>query len=193
MAAISNGNKAILREQAIKIRSKLSSSKTNELSEIIADQLINNFKFKGKNVHLFFPIKGRNEVNTWHLYNLIKEISKIHTSKANSTSDSWESIKFKKDSNFTTTKFNVPIPITYESSNWDEIDIIIVPLLAFDNLGNRVGYGKGIYDSILEKTRKNCIKIGVSFFKCSPLSIDSEPHDISLNYCQTPYQLNCFN
>ena len=92
-----------------------------------------------------------------------------------------------------TTKFNVPTPITYESSNWDEIDIIIVPLLVFDNLGNRIGYGKGIYDAILEKTRKNCIKIGVSFFKCSPLNIDSEPHDISLNYCQTPFQLNCFN
>lgn len=37
----------------------------------------------------------------------------------------------------------------------EDIDMVLVPLLAFDTQGNRVGYGKGYYDRFL----KNCLKI----------------------------------
>jgi 5-formyltetrahydrofolate cyclo-ligase len=66
------------------------------------------------------------------------------------------------------------------------IDLVIVPLLAFDKYGNRVGYGKGFYDRFLSKCRSNVIKVGVSFFEPADRITDINPLDIRLDYCITP-------
>ena len=192
MAAILNGNKNKLRLDSLSLRNSYDNNTIDKLSIPIAENLVQKFDFKKKNVHLFFPIENRKEVNTWHLYNLIKDSAQIHTSTLNEESEQWDCITFGKTNNFTTTKFGVPIPVNYQLSKWEEMDYIIVPLLCFDSLGNRIGYGKGIYDEILKKTKSNCIKIGLSILKCSEIKIDIEPHDVALDYCQTPFQLHQF-
>ncbi|MFM8832750.1 MAG: 5-formyltetrahydrofolate cyclo-ligase, partial [Cytophagales bacterium] len=45
-----------------------------------------------------------------------------------------------------------------------DIDLVLVPLLAFDKEGHRVGYGKGYYDRFLKGCKSSCKKIGLSFF-----------------------------
>lgn len=192
MAAILNGNKNKLRLDSLSLRNSYDNNTIDKLSILVAQKLVQNFDFKKKNVHLFFPIENKKEVNTWHLYNLIKDSAQLHTSTLNEKSKQWECITFEKTNNFTTTKFEVPIPVDYRLSNWIEIDYIIVPLLCFDSFGNRIGYGKGIYDQILKKTKSNCVKIGLSFLKCSEQKIDIQPHDIPLDFCQTPFQLHQF-
>ena len=192
MAATLNGNKNKLRIDSLTARKSYNNKTIDKHSILIAQNLGRKFDFKEKNIHLFFPIKNKKEVNTWYLYNLIKESSKLHTSVLSEKSKKWDCVNFEKTNNFTTTRFKVPIPINYQFTKWREIDYIIVPLLCFDSFGNRIGYGKGIYDKILNKTKFNCIKIGVSLLKCSTQKIDSEPHDIPLDYCQTPFQLHQF-
>tara|TARA_B100001287_G_scaffold275794_1_gene284470 strand:+ start:2711 stop:3292 length:582 start_codon:yes stop_codon:yes gene_type:complete len=192
LAATLNGNKNKLRIDSLTARKSYNNKTIDKHSILIAQNLVRKFDFKEKNIHLFFPIKNKKEVNTWYLYNLIKESSKLHTSVLSEKSKQWDCINFEKTNNFTTTRFKVPIPINYQFTKWREIDYIIVPLLCFDSFGNRIGYGKGIYDKILNKTKFNCIKIGVSLLKCSTQKIDSEPHDIPLDYCQTPFQLHQF-
>ena len=71
----------------------------------------------------------------------------------------------------------------------DEIDLVLVPLLAFDKHGYRVGYGKGYYDKFLSQCRKDVIKIGLSFFEPVDEIDDINQFDISLNYCVTPQQV----
>ena len=46
-----------------------------------------------------------------------------------------------------------------------QIEVVFVPLVAFDETGNRVGYGKGFYDEFLKNCSKDTIKIGLSFFE----------------------------
>ena len=74
----------------------------------------------------------------------------------------------------------------------EQIEVVFIPLVAFDKKGNRVGYGKGFYDGFLKKCSKNTIKIGLSFFDAEILIDDIEPHDIPLNFCVTPNKIYTF-
>jgi 5-formyltetrahydrofolate cyclo-ligase len=73
-----------------------------------------------------------------------------------------------------------------------ELDLIFVPLLAFDEIGFRVGYGKGFYDKYLADCRPDCIKVGFSYF--DPVSIleDRDEFDVPLNLCITPRNFYVF-
>lgn len=71
----------------------------------------------------------------------------------------------------------------------EEIDMVIVPLLAFDKSGFRVGYGKGFYDRFLKECRKDTLRIGISFFNPIKSIEDKDEFDISLTHCCTSDQL----
>ena len=67
-------------------------------------------------------------------------------------------------------------------------DLIMVPLVAFDNSLNRIGYGKGYYDRSLKKIsriKKNAISLGIaySFQKCQKIPVNK--HDFRLDYIFT--------
>jgi len=70
-----------------------------------------------------------------------------------------------------------------------EIDVVFVPLLAFNKQGFRVGYGKGFYDRFLKTCREDVITIGFSYFKAVDHIDDLNQFDVPLNYCVTPQQL----
>jgi len=61
----------------------------------------------------------------------------------------------------------------------EDIDLIIVPGVAFDMKGNRLGHGKGYYDRLLEKTKS--VKIGLSFKFQIVEKIPIDSHDKSLD------------
>lgn len=70
-----------------------------------------------------------------------------------------------------------------------EIDLVIVPLLCFDRKGNRVGYGKGYYDRFLKNCRKDCIKVGFSYFSPVDNIDDINKYDVKLDFGVTPYAI----
>ncbi len=73
-----------------------------------------------------------------------------------------------------------------------QLDCVLVPLLAFDERGYRVGYGKGFYDRYLARCKIGVITIGVSFFDAEPLISDTNEYDVPLTYCVTPQRLYVF-
>jgi 5-formyltetrahydrofolate cyclo-ligase len=73
-----------------------------------------------------------------------------------------------------------------------KIDVVFVPLLAFDKKGHRVGYGKGFYDKFLSECKPETIKIGLSFFEPEELISDVFEDDVTLNYCVTPNGVYAF-
>jgi 5-formyltetrahydrofolate cyclo-ligase len=74
----------------------------------------------------------------------------------------------------------------------DAIDLILVPLLAFDKRGHRLGYGKGFYDRYLRYCRPDAIKIGLSWFEPLDELPEISALDVPLNYCVTPQELYVF-
>jgi len=80
-----------------------------------------------------------------------------------------------------------------QSGEVELIDIALVPLLCFDLIGHRVGYGGGYYDKFLAACRPDCKKVGLSVFDPVESISDIEPHDVRLDFAITPDRLWKFN
>jgi 5-formyltetrahydrofolate cyclo-ligase len=89
--------------------------------------------------------------------------------------------------------FGIPEPKGGSEISPERIDLVIVPLLCFDKSGNRVGYGKGYYDRFLKKCRKDCIKIGFSYFSPIVSIDDTNEFDIPLDYGISPDAIHEFH
>lgn len=62
----------------------------------------------------------------------------------------------------------------------EEIDFAIVPVVAFDSAGNRLGYGGGVYDRYLPQLRKDCPVLGVAFAEQEVDAVPHAKHDVPL-------------
>jgi 5-formyltetrahydrofolate cyclo-ligase len=66
-------------------------------------------------------------------------------------------------------------------------DVLLVPMLAFDPLGYRLGYGGGFYDRTLEKLRslKKVVAIGVAYAAQMVDGVPRGEHDAPLDHVMT--------
>ena len=96
------------------------------------------------------------------------------------------------DTNFAINSYGIEEPVSGENVNTDEIDLVLLPLLAYDKSGFRVGYGKGFYDRFLKDCKPETIKIGLSFFEAADEISDINSFDVPLDYCVTPSSIYSF-
>ncbi|MFZ4058962.1 MAG: 5-formyltetrahydrofolate cyclo-ligase [Ferruginibacter sp.] len=89
--------------------------------------------------------------------------------------------------------WGIPEPINAPIIDPSRIEMVILPLLAFDLKGNRVGYGKGYYDNFLKSCNAQCIKIGFSYFEPLDIIEDVASWDIPLNFGITPERIVNFD
>lgn len=76
--------------------------------------------------------------------------------------------------------FQIEEPQGDETADISQIELIVVPAVAFDRRGNRVGRGKGYYDRLLSKTK--AAKVGVGYdFQLIDEDIQAEEHDIPVD------------
>jgi 5-formyltetrahydrofolate cyclo-ligase len=90
------------------------------------------------------------------------------------------------ETTFELNKYGIAEPIDGLPMFPEEIDLILVPLLAFDTHGYRVGYGKGYYDKFFKECRADVVKVGISYFDPVDAIDDINAFDVKLNYCITP-------
>jgi 5-formyltetrahydrofolate cyclo-ligase len=109
--------------------------------------------------------------------------------RMNSKTNELENVQYTDDVIFETNKWGIAEPINGLLIEPENIDLVLVPLLAFDANGCRVGYGKGYYDKLLSKCRSDVIKVGFSYFDALTKITDSAPFDIPLSYCVTPHRI----
>lgn len=78
--------------------------------------------------------------------------------------------------------FRIEEPDGEDTTDVDDIDLIIVPGVAFDRRGNRVGRGKGFYDRLLSRAKALTIGVGYDFQLIDDEGIDAEEHDVPLHF-----------
>lgn len=75
--------------------------------------------------------------------------------------------------------FHIEEPTGDDFADVDDIELMIVPAVAFDRKGNRLGRGKGFYDRLLATSKATKIGVGYEFQLFD--SIPSEPHDVAMD------------
>jgi len=73
--------------------------------------------------------------------------------------------------------------------NPDDIDLIIIPGIAFDRNGHRIGHGNGYYDKFLSSLKRNPVKIALAFDFQIVDKIDNEEHDVPIDIIITEKEI----
>lgn len=191
--------KSALRQQFMVQRRALSADNVERQSQQITEQLFAEF-FIGVTkiiLHTFLPIVRQNEVNTWPIIHRIWQdfpSGQIAVSVADITTNRLTHHVFTPETPLIENRWGIPEPQPSSCTviNSEQIAVVLVPLLAFDKQGYRVGYGKGYYDRFLAECRPDCLKIGLSLFEPVECITDVELTDIRLDRCVTSEQVYFF-
>ncbi|MCX2718328.1 5-formyltetrahydrofolate cyclo-ligase [Lentiprolixibacter aurantiacus] len=176
-----------------KLRTELPQDILREKSLDISNQLLKLQVWDAEYFHIFLPISEKKEVDTSYIIPVLQGRDK-HVIIPKVTRDGELSHFLLSDNTrLVKNKWNIPEPENGIQISETQIDVVFLPMLAFDREGYRVGYGKGFYDRFLEKCREDVIKIGLSFFGPVDRISDREMHDIPMDFCLTPDEIYSFS
>ncbi len=182
--------KAELRTEYRKRRNELPLAVAGEYSRRIANGLFANVDLrKLSTLHTFIRIKRFNEIDTSMIYfRLWRDVPNLRTVAPRTDLDSqlMGNVEFGPMTELIESSFGIREPRIGVVVPSLEIDAVLVPLLAFDERGHRVGYGGGFYDRLLAECRPDCLKIGLSYFEPTDEISDINENDIRLNLAITP-------
>lgn len=186
-------NKKELRLHYKNLRKELSPDTLEEKSLAIANNLIQLPIWNKTYYHVFLPIEEHKEVNTEYVLHLLSGKDKeIVVSKSDFETRGMSHFLLTDNTRIKKNEYNIPEPVNGLSVPSATIDVVFVPLLAFDLLGNRVGYGKGFYDKFLAECKPETVKIGLSFFEAEDKIEDVFESDVKLDYCVTSLKIYTF-
>ena len=172
------------------LRSKLSKNKILDLSIKIANNCLDLNIWSNENYHIFLSIDKKNEVDTKPIIDILDGRQKnIIVSKSDFKAITLKNYLLSEEVILEENEYGIPEPINGIQINSEIIDVVFVPLLAYDSKGNRVGYGKGFYDKFLQILDSKTIKIGLSFFSPEELIKNIDEKDIKLDYCVSPEKI----
>ena len=166
-------------------REELTDRERETLSIKIADQSLKLNIWNKKTYHIYLSINHLKEINTTYIFNILNKRQKdIVVPKIEPGERLMKHYRYNENTQLEMNTWGIAEPMHGEPVPENRIDVVFIPLLGFDKMGNRLGYGKGYYDRFLQKCRKDCIKVGLSFFE--PLEkIPVEITDVRLNTCIT--------
>ena len=175
--------KEALRKKYKALRNQLTDAQIEDYSLAIANQLLTLDIWDYTYYHLFLPISKLREVNTEYILNILQGKDKqVIISKSDFAQNTMTHFLLTDATKLVVNAYGIPEPEGGIEIVPQQIEVVFVPLLAYDLKGNRVGYGKGFYDRFLAECNENTLKIGLSFFEPEQNEISVIDTDLSLNY-----------
>ena len=162
------------------------------LNDLLKKDLINNFfdlvgEVEHKIIGGYYPVDS--EIDCLEILNLCRRYGATTSIPYINSKSLIDFRKWSQEEPLVNGAFNIPT-----SKNKDLVipDIIIIPLLSFDKLGNRLGMGSGIYDRSLHFYNIS-LKIGLAFSGQISSKIPKTDHDHPLDAAVTEKQIYRFN
>ena len=182
-----------LRIKYKRLRELLTPDEVEEGSLEIANNLLNLPIWGHQYYHLFLSISEKREVDTQSILHILQGKDKhVVLSKADFDSGSLTNYLLTDSTVIKVNNWGIPEPVDGIEIVASKIDVVFIPLLVFDEEGNRIGYGKGFYDRFLSDCKPEVVKVGLSFFNAEEDILDIDEHDVPLDYCVTPEKIYNF-
>ena len=175
------------------LRKSLSPDDVAANSLAVANQLLALPVWDKSFYHVFLPIAEMNEVDTEFILHILSGKDKhIVISKSDFKTRKMTHFLLTDGTKIKKNAYGIPEPVDGIEIDVPKIDVVFVPLLVFDESGNRIGYGKGFYDKFLAECRPDTVKIGLSIFEAVEPWDDVFESDVKLDYCVTPKKTYVF-
>ncbi|HLG23960.1 MAG TPA: 5-formyltetrahydrofolate cyclo-ligase [Candidatus Nanoarchaeia archaeon] len=171
-----------IRKLVLDKRDRLSKTQVSAASLVISKNLKKLGSFKDAKTIMFYVSFG-NEVYT---HDLIKEYLSVKSAAVPKIVEHEiePSLVIDFDSLAPSGKFGIPEPMELMKVSYKGIGAVLVPGVAFDKNGHRIGFGFGHYDKFLKKV-PHAVKIGLAFdFQVVDL-IPKEEHDVAMDFIVT--------
>lgn len=146
-------------------------------------------------VFSFYPMEERHEVNAFLLTDFLRfrnPFLQLCYPRMEIAAPNMEAVACHADTIFAANAINILEPLETEIIAPKYIDMVLVPMLVCDVQGNRVGFGKGYYDRYLARCRRDCLKVGLSYFAPVERIEDTNEFDVPLDFCITPEKVYVF-
>ncbi len=186
--------KSDLRNKFLFQRKQLNDSQYEKLNDLLLIQFQKEpFPFI-HNVLSYFPLETTNEPDTFLITRYLKFLNPQIQIAYPKIMESYQmqAIIANEDTEYKPNKYGIMELENGAILEEKEIDLILIPLLAFDYNGNRVGYGKGFYDRYLAECNSNILKIGLSFYDTVDAITDTNSFDVKLTHCITTENVYAF-
>ena len=178
----SKDEKILLRQRMKKLRSEIPINIYRKHSHSIMKSCINLEEWQyAHNVHIYISVLN-NEVDTLGLiYEMFDHGKKVVVPKCNCELHRIINIHIKSFEELSPSKYGLMEP-EYNHENEvmpDKLDLVITPILAYDRIGGRLGFGGGYYDDLFNAC--TCPKVGIGYSFQEVDRVPMEPHDRKLD------------
>jgi len=166
-----------IRIKLIAQRESLDKNTKDIASDIITKVFFDAKLIEGKNnILCYLPVN--NEIETKLLIDNLQALQKnVYVPAYDKEKGQYVFARFNGWDNLAIGPFDVRQPV--DSHETDSIDLAVLPGVAFDTQGNRLGYGKGVYDKLLASM--DCIKIGFAYDFQVVDELPIEEHDLKMD------------
>jgi 5-formyltetrahydrofolate cyclo-ligase len=182
--------KAELRRVMLTRRRALPAAEVAARSQALREQLFAHFPVADwRWLSVFLPIPHQHEPDTWLL---VREIwarqlpTRLAVPVVQPDGQTLRHFLLTPETALVDNRWGIPEPVDAPEVAPAAFDAVLIPLLAFDERGHRVGYGKGFYDRFLSQCRPGALRIGVSLEPPGPRITDAWAGDVRLHACLTP-------
>lgn len=180
-----------IRRSQIMMREQLTAQQRADLSRRAQSLLVQQAWFvEAKQIALYSSI--RNEVDTQHVFETAIILGKsVVFPRIDGGKMVFVEVESQRD--FCLGTFGVLEPVGANIVPVSCVDLVIVPGVAFDRSGFRIGFGKGYYDQALENRPLSCRLAGLGYAFQLEDSIPREVHDVSLDWLVTDQEILRFD
>lgn len=134
---------------------------------------------KSEGVGAFFSTAG--EINTLPtLEGILRDGKRLYLPKVVKNETRFDFHPVKDLKSLAPGPFGILEPHGHKAAPWKELDMVLVPGLAFDRKGNRLGFGKGYYDRVLPLLGKSTLIVGLGYSFQVVKQVPVTPEDVPM-------------